>query len=302
MTDSTGTPPVEVPSESAPQAGPGLAPQPGPQQPPEHGPAPLRWRGYPGVPLTSSPLTPGWAFGYFLYAVLVNVGVALVVVAIAVVVALASPSARQSLMGLASSTGQSTPLALTVAAGVMTLVAYLIILAPLPFIARHRKVTYAQFVGMRPVRIGAVVGLAAAVTFAGLVISVAYSGVLSVLRVHAAGNAEQIVKIFGSSPLGVVMAFVAVAVVAPIAEESAFRGVIFSSLREAWGEGWAIVVSGVLFGIIHLDPLVMIPTALLGMLLARVYSSSRSLWASIACHGTYNAVSLALALLALRAR
>ena len=91
-----------------------------------------------------------------------------------------------------------------------------------------------------------------------------------------------------------------VSVIAPIAEESVFRGVIFTSLRESWGEGWAIVASGVLFGAIHLDPLVMIPTALLGMLLARVYSSTLSLWASIACHATYNAVSLGLAFLAVR--
>ena len=271
-----------------------------PEQPPQDAPAPVRWRGYPGVPLTPAPLSAGWALGYFLYTVLANVGVAVVVAAIAVVIALTSGSARVLITGLATATGKSTPLGVTVFLGVLILVAYLVILAPIPFIAHARKLTFAQFVGMRRVRLGTVVAAAVSITVAGILISVLYSVVMSLLHVQAVGNAEQLVRLLGATPLGVAVAFVSVSVIAPIAEESVFRGVIFTSLRESWGEGWAIVASGILFGAIHLDPLVMIPTALLGMLLARVYSSTRSLWASIACHATYNAVSLGLAFLAVR--
>jgi len=81
-------------------------------------------------------------------------------------------------------------------------------------------------------------------------------------------------------------------------EEIVFRGVVFSSLRDHWGEGRALLVSSALFGIIHLSPLNMIPTGFIGLLLARAFSSTRSLWSAVIAHCVYNSIALALGLLA----
>jgi membrane protease YdiL (CAAX protease family) len=84
---------------------------------------------------------------------------------------------------------------------------------------------------------------------------------------------------------------VAVVLVAPIAEELFFRGLLFRSLDEAW-PGWAaVVVSGVAFGAFHLNPAVILPFSVIGMLFAWAFRASGSLWVTVAAHFIINALS-----------
>ena len=90
---------------------------------------------------------------------------------------------------------------------------------------------------------------------------------------------------------------VAVVILAPIAEEVFFRGVVFNAwLREA-GRRWAIIGSAALFAVIHLSLVSLLPIFLLGLALAWVYERTGTLLAPIAMHATVNGISLALALL-----
>jgi len=61
-----------------------------------------------------------------------------------------------------------------------------------------------------------------------------------------------------------------------------------------------MLVSGAIFGIVHLQPTIATPLAVLGMVLAVVFLRTRSLWTAIVAHCAYNTVSLALAFVLLR--
>ncbi|HLI48336.1 MAG TPA: CPBP family intramembrane glutamic endopeptidase [Chthonomonas sp.] len=84
------------------------------------------------------------------------------------------------------------------------------------------------------------------------------------------------------------------AVLAPVAEETLFRGGIYASLRNRLGIGWGLTISSLLFAIAHLDPLEFVPIFFIGMALALVYEKTRSLWMSMIVHGTNNAMAFFL--------
>ena len=90
-----------------------------------------------------------------------------------------------------------------------------------------------------------------------------------------------------------------VAVLAPIAEEIFFRGMIFRSLWNGMGLWPAAIVSGLLFGSLHIDSLTsdrllqVIPLAVLGVSFALLYSWTGTLYSTIALHATNNAIAVA---------
>lgn len=104
--------------------------------------------------------------------------------------------------------------------------------------------------------------------------------------------AEQAIGVV--DPLVVVIAIV---VLAPIAEEVFFRGVVFNALRREAGRRWAFLGSSVLFSVIHLSLVAVVPILVLALGLAWVYERTNNLLAPIAMHATVNAISVALALL-----
>lgn len=62
--------------------------------------------------------------------------------------------------------------------------------------------------------------------------------------------------------------------ISPLAEEVVFRGVIYNRLRRFYGPTVGIVVSGVLFGAFHGNPVQGVYGACLGMLMAYLYERS----------------------------
>lgn len=98
---------------------------------------------------------------------------------------------------------------------------------------------------------------------------------------------------FVASPALVIVSFFLIVVGAPLSEEFVFRGGIFGGLSR-YGFWPAALVSGGLFGLVHLQ-IGMIPAfALVGIGLAYLYWSRGSLWDSIICHGMFNFTSYLL--------
>ena len=93
------------------------------------------------------------------------------------------------------------------------------------------------------------------------------------------------------------LVIIAVVIVAPVAEEAFFRGVVFNAWRREAGRRWAFVGSAALFAAIHLSLLSLLPIFVLGLGLAWVYDRTKSLLAPMAMHATVNGISVALALL-----
>jgi membrane protease YdiL (CAAX protease family) len=93
------------------------------------------------------------------------------------------------------------------------------------------------------------------------------------------------------------LAVLAIVILAPIAEEIFFRGVVFNALLREGGRRWAYLGSAALFAVIHLEPISILPLFLLGLALAWVYERSRNLLAPMAMHATVNGIAVALVLL-----
>ncbi len=107
------------------------------------------------------------------------------------------------------------------------------------------------------------------------------------------GNQLELIEGESSFPILVTLliAGIAVAIAAPLAEELFFRGLVYRALSEIWSPTLAIFVSGFLFGAFHLNLSVLIPFTILGMLLAWGFRASGSIWVPIAAHFTINSVS-----------
>lgn len=90
------------------------------------------------------------------------------------------------------------------------------------------------------------------------------------------------------------------ALVPAICEETLFRGFVLSAFRDKKTFGqknekhivFAIVVSGILFGIMHLDFIRIIPTSILGMVMAYNVYKSKSIFTSVGIHFFNNLLSV----------
>lgn len=87
---------------------------------------------------------------------------------------------------------------------------------------------------------------------------------------------------------------------APVLEEVLFRGLLFRWVAHRLGTGLGIVISGLAFGAIHIEAIAVVPTAILGMLLAYLYHRTNNLWLCIGFHALFNGGQLAMSAVAVR--
>ncbi len=95
---------------------------------------------------------------------------------------------------------------------------------------------------------------------------------------------------------GVAASVLMIVVIGPFTEEVFFRGFIFSALRARLGLGWALAVSGAIFAVFHVDPKVMLPIFVTGVLLGWLYHKTGSIWPPLVAHALQNALALAVSL------
>lgn len=88
-----------------------------------------------------------------------------------------------------------------------------------------------------------------------------------------------------------VSAVLLAAVIAPAVEEVVFRGLLFSRLSARWSILKAVLVSSLLFGLLHIDGF--FGSALFGACMCLVYYHSRNLWLPIGLHIANNAIAVA---------
>lgn len=98
-----------------------------------------------------------------------------------------------------------------------------------------------------------------------------------------------------ADPTVILVAFI---VVAPVAEELFFRGVVYNAWERERGATVATLGSAALFAAIHGSVYALVPIFALGVALALLYRATRSLPATMALHAGFNAISVGIALLA----
>lgn len=89
----------------------------------------------------------------------------------------------------------------------------------------------------------------------------------------------------------------AVVVIAPVAEELLFRGMLTEMLRRHTGAAAAVVLSSAVFSLMHLQPAVMIDAFLAGLALCYIYFLTRSIYACILLHMFNNAIAMSMQVL-----
>ena len=134
-----------------------------------------------------------------------------------------------------------------------------------------------------------VVGMGCGLLVGAYAIIILHNSILKLLGFDTQG--DQIFEMFRQlkSP---VWFFLVAAVVAPFVEELFFRGFLFQGFRQAYGWLPALLLSSAIFGVAHLDPASLIPTFVLGCVLAYIYHRSNSVWPGIIFHATINSLSL----------
>ena len=85
-----------------------------------------------------------------------------------------------------------------------------------------------------------------------------------------------------------------VIVAAPLAEELFFRGLVFRAIQARWGLVAGMIISGLLFALVHFEISVVIPFWGIGMVFAFAYYRSGSLWTPVIAHAIFNGVSFAV--------
>lgn len=112
---------------------------------------------------------------------------------------------------------------------------------------------------------------------------------------------QEVVDIFLSLGGGwkTVVAVFSVLVLAPLAEEMFFRGVLYRIFKWAFsasrfGAIAAAVLSGVLFALIHADAYVFVPLALMGVFLCMAYEKGGSILSPILVHAAFNALNVGI--------
>lgn len=83
-----------------------------------------------------------------------------------------------------------------------------------------------------------------------------------------------------------------VIVIAPLFEEIFFRGFMYQAFRKTMRLWPAAILTSLVFGIAHIDPAVIIPIALVGMILLGIYRWTGNLWSSIITHAGYNGIAV----------
>jgi membrane protease YdiL (CAAX protease family) len=138
----------------------------------------------------------------------------------------------------------------------------------------------------------ATLGIGCGLLIASYAIILVHNTILVLLGIETQG--QEITQLFGAlkSP---VWFFIVGAILAPLVEEIFFRGFLFQGFRARYGWIPGLLLSSAIFGLAHLDPVALIPTFILGCLLAYLYQRSNSVWPGVIVHMLVNSLGLCVA-------
>ncbi len=172
--------------------------------------------------------------------------------------------------------------------GIMVAIAAAITLIFLAVFFLIRREKMSEAVNFRKVSAKAA-GLSAIVGIALNIVTMAFLRSLpeSILAGYAESSSGLMNQKFGLAILSTVIA-------APIIEEIIFRGLIYDRLKKGIPTVVAIIISSLLFGLAHGQPVWICYTTVMGITLAIIYNRTNSIAATIASHLAYNFTSVLL--------
>jgi membrane protease YdiL (CAAX protease family) len=120
----------------------------------------------------------------------------------------------------------------------------------------------------------------------------AFLALLAIVSRAAPGAVQHFLRTVQRTPMGPertpgLLTLAMLVVIAPIAEELLFRGLVFNSLAARWGLRRATVVVALIFGLFHANAPAMF---VFGLVLTVIYIKTRSLLVPMACHALNNLI------------
>lgn len=92
----------------------------------------------------------------------------------------------------------------------------------------------------------------------------------------------------GPSPLVYVLFFINICILAPIYEEMLFRGILLRRFTLRWSPQKSIIISSIIFGIIHLNPINVVFAFALGCVLGYAYLKTKNIMIPMLLHSFNN--------------
>ena len=108
---------------------------------------------------------------------------------------------------------------------------------------------------------------------------------------------DAIARLFTEMVSGGLGMAIVLMVVAPLTEELLFRGLILRGLMQRYGTVWAVLLSTLLFALIHLNPYQFVSVIPVAFSLAWLFVRTRSLWPCIIVHALFNSHVILLPIL-----
>jgi uncharacterized protein len=134
------------------------------------------------------------------------------------------------------------------------------------------------------------IGLGAAVLGWGF--SAAFTSALTAGGIRLPREDLALFKVLPGGPLGVALTIVLLVVIAPLAEEIVYRGVLLASFDRRWGVAVAVTASSIVFSAAHMSVAGFVPLVVAGALFGWLYMRSGSLRVAILAHAAYNALGV----------
>lgn len=129
-----------------------------------------------------------------------------------------------------------------------------------------------------------------------LVVTFVYGALVDLLHLPLKTNVQALTDQVHAAPLTVLASLLGAVLVAPLCEETFFRGYLFAGLLRGMS-GWAaVLVSAVLFTLVHGDIGSAAPLFIFGIVLAVIRWRTGSIWPGIALHVANNALAAAVLL------
>ena len=163
----------------------------------------------------------------------------------------------------------------------------------MPLLAASRKGNglVADF-GLRARPIDVPVGLVLGVLTQLIVVPLVYLPIFKIIGERDVSADARALTDRADSTVGVILLVLIVVIGAPIVEELFFRGLLLRSAERRWGRTWAVIVSSLVFGAVHLQPLQFPALVAVGVILALLAQRTGRLGPSIFAHIAFNAVAV----------
>ena len=218
-------------------------------------------------------------------------------VLLAVVIA-AAPIAALTVLGTISGSGSSASAKPTAGFALAAIVSTVLVDGWLVFWAwffslRKYRLPLASF-GFRRFEERSSWGVAAAVIVGGVLATIILGDISDFVYRHVVGPVpqENVVTIFPHTSAGLVLFIVLAVLIAPVLEETFFRGFVFQGLARSWGPIAGALISALVFAAWHQQLSVLIPIFGLGVLLAAAFYWTRSIYTNMTMHAVFNALGI----------